>query len=170
MRLFVAINFGADMVDALTEVQDRLRTHGVEGNFTCAENIHLTLAFMEDYGNPQDILDAMEAIPFEQFLIRLSGIRHYRDLCYAFIADCPELVKYTRNLRRELANRSIRYDRKKFSPHITLARKVTFKAGVIDPVEALPECEETIRRVSLIRSERGRRGMVYTEIGGTGEF
>ena len=78
MRLFVAINFGEAMMDALTETQDRLRGHGVEGNFTRPENLHLTLAFIKDYGNPQDILDAMEAVPFEQFLIRLDGIRHYR--------------------------------------------------------------------------------------------
>ena len=79
------------------------------------------------------------------------------------------LTEIQDRLRRELADRPIPYDRKKFSPHITLARKVSFKDGFIDPIESFPGCEETAMRVSLMRSERGKRGMVYTEIGGRGD-
>ena len=90
-------------------------------------------------------------------------------MCFALISDCPELMKYTKNLRRALAGRSIPYDRKNFSPHITLARKVSFKDGLFDPIEDLPICEETVQRISLMRSEPGKRGRIYTEIGGVGD-
>ena len=91
MRLFVAVNLGEAMIEALSEIQNALKDYGVEGNFTRLENLHLILAFMEDYGKPDVILDAMSEVPFRPLKIRLEGFKHYRDMCFALISDCPEL-------------------------------------------------------------------------------
>ena len=65
----------------------------------------------------------------------------------------------------ELLDNGIPFDRKKFSPHITLVRKASFKGGDKIPVTDAPVGSMMVTRVSLMRSERGKNGMVYTEIG-----
>ena len=65
-----------------------------------------------------------------------------------------------------MSENGIPFDRKKFSPHITLIRKVSFKDGVPGEVPEHVNVRETVAKaVSLMHSERGKRGMIYTEIG-----
>ena len=165
MRLFIAVNFNEAVVDSLAGIQEELKECGMVGNFTRPENLHLTLAFIGEYGNPQDILDAMESVPFEPFSLKVTGLRHDRDLYFARTEEQPALLSYVRRLRRALAEQGIPFDRKKFSPHITLIRKVSFRSGESRIPDVTPDVEIEVGRISLMRSERGKRGMIYTEIG-----
>ena len=63
---------------------------------------------------------------------------------------------------RILADADIPFDRKKFSPHITLIREPSKPAM---PAIEVPEASMTVTEIALMRSERGRNGMIYTEIG-----
>ncbi|MCR5094985.1 MAG: RNA 2',3'-cyclic phosphodiesterase [Lachnospiraceae bacterium] len=166
MRLFIAINFDNSILEALTDFQEDLRVQGVTGNYTGRENLHITLAFIGDYGNPDEVLDAMEQVPFDPVEIRLDGVGHFGDLFWVGLAKNPALEAYVRRLRRELSARGIPYDKKKFSPHITLIRKASWRDGRLIPVEEAPKGMMTAARVSLMRSERGKHGMIYTELGG----
>ena len=67
MRLFIAIQPDRQMKDALRAVQNELRRRGVEGNYTRAENLHLTLAFIGEYPDPDAVLEAMGKLKFEPF-------------------------------------------------------------------------------------------------------
>ena len=51
MRLFIAILFEENIINALTHFQDNLKAKGVKGNFSRRENLHITLAFIGEYGN-----------------------------------------------------------------------------------------------------------------------
>ena len=53
MRLFIAITFTEDMLDALSEIQDDLRRSNVRGSYTPRENLHMTLAFIGEYDDPE---------------------------------------------------------------------------------------------------------------------
>ena len=64
MRLFISLNFDANTVESLCNLQSMLRDNGVEGNFTKPQNLHMTLAFIGEYGKPDDVLDVMEKVPF----------------------------------------------------------------------------------------------------------
>ena len=55
MRLFIAIQFEEKILDAITDFQDDLKAQGVTGNYTLRENLHITLAFIGEYGNPDDL-------------------------------------------------------------------------------------------------------------------
>ena len=57
MRLFIAINLSSEIRDALMKVQDEMFDRGVRGNFTPEANMHLTLAFIGDYPDPEPVLD-----------------------------------------------------------------------------------------------------------------
>ena len=165
MRLFIAINFDQSILDALTDFQDDLRMQGVTGNYIRAENLHLTLAFIGEYGNSDAVLDAMGQVEFHPVEIGLDGVGSFGDLFWVGIKENPELVSYVKRLRRELAEHGIPYDKKRFSPHITLIRKASYRNGRLIPVEDAPKGYMTATRVSLMKSERGKQGMIYTEIG-----
>ena len=165
MRLFISIQFEPNMIRALTGFQEELRKIGTIGHYTKEENLHLTLAFIGEYGNPEDVLDAMENVDFQPFDIRLDGMGCFGDLLWVGIAGDDELSAVVKRLHHELADVGIPFDNKKFKPHVTMIRKVSFRTDQRLPLEHLRPEKMTVKRISLMKSERGKNGMVYTEIG-----
>ena len=168
MRLFIAIQFEENILDALTDFQVDLKSQGVTGNYTKRENLHITLAFIGDYGNPDEVLDAMERVDFRPIEISLDGVGSFGELFWAGLADNPQLIGYVKRQRRALSEQGIPFDKKRFSPHITLIRKYSCRGGREIPVSDTPNGSMVATRVSLMRSERGKNGMIYTEIGSVG--
>ena len=164
MRLFIAIRLSDEIKAGLSSVQSFLKNHGVRGNFTKLENLHLTLAFIGEYADPERVLDAMRSIPFEPFQIRLEGFGSFGALYWCGIGENNGLSAYVKRLRRALAENGIPFDRKKFSPHITLIRKASFDRNRGFPGVTVPDASMEADRVSLMRSDRAKSGMVYTEI------
>ena len=164
MRLFLAVNFNEEMLAALEEAQALLQKRGLRGRYAPAENLHLTLAFIGEYPDPDRVLEVMDTVDFSPFPLTLEGFGRFGDLWWAGLAPSEPLNALVRRLRRALAENDIPFDRKRFSPHITLVRK-----GVFDgkpPAAEVPKAEMTVDRFSLMRSDRGKRGMLYTELGG----
>lgn len=161
MRLFVAINLSEEMKDALIEAQNRMFDQGVRGNYTGEENLHLTLAFIGEYPDPQPVLDALSSVSFRPFEIALDGIGCFGDLWWAGIGESAPLAAVVRRIRRAMAEKGIPFDRKRFSPHITLIRKAS---GELRTTQ-IGLASMTVHRISLMRSDRGRNGMIYTETG-----
>ena len=73
MRLFIAIQLSDSIRNSLTAVQTYLRDHGVRGNYTKIENLHLTLAFIGEYSDPDLVLEAIRPVPFAPFPMRIEG-------------------------------------------------------------------------------------------------
>ena len=161
MRLFIAIRLSDAMKDALTVAQDEMYAHGVRGNFTTRENMHLTLAFIGEYPDKEQVMDALSSVSFSSFSICLKGMGCFRDLWWAGMEESAPLTAVVRRIRRALAENNIPFDRKRFSPHITLLRRAT---GRLPGVQLRP-ASMTVRAVSLMRSDRGKNGMIYTELG-----
>ena len=165
MRLFIAIRFSDEVRRALAETQSFLRNRGVRGNFTKVENLHLTLAFIGEYADPDGVLDAMRGVPFAPFQIRLDGFGSFGDLYWCGIGENHELSAYVRRLRRALSEQGIPFDRKRFSPHITLIRRASFDENRGFPGVTVPDVAMEADCVSLMRSDRTKSGMAYTELG-----
>ena len=161
MRLFIAVSLSREMKQALIDMQNTMYDGGVRGNYTTEENMHLTLAFIGEYPDSQSVMDALSSVAFTPFELSLQGIGCFGDLWWAGIADSPPLSAVVRRLRRALAESSIPFDRKRFSPHITLIRRASGKM----PEIRLQPAAMTVRRISLMRSDRGKSGMIYTELG-----
>ena len=161
MRLFIAICLSDRMKDALIEAQNKMYDGGVRGNFSPEENLHLTLAFIGEAPDAEPVLDALEEVCFTPFELTLEGLGCFGDLRWAGLRDSAPLEAVARRLRRALAEHDILFDRKRFSPHITLIRRAS---GPMAGVELKAETM-TVTAISLMRSDRGRSGMIYTEIG-----
>ena len=169
MRLFIAIQLNDEMKDVLHDMQSYMRSREVRGNYTKRENLHMTLAFIGDFDDPDIVLDAIERANLRPFDIALSGTGSFRSLWWAGMEGGMALRSFARRLRRELDNAGIPYDRKKFSPHITLIRKPECcgpdtEQEILAALNDTKEIRMTVDHASLMRSDRGEHGMIYTEI------
>ena len=165
MRLFIAIQFTDRIKKALSYLQQDMRDCGLKGNYTRDENLHLTLAFIGEYGNPDEVMDALDPLDFEPFLMELDGFGSYGDLYWAGIKENEELRKLVKRIRRALADNGIPFDRKRFSPHITVLRKASYSGNPDSFKIYVPDEALRVETISLMRSDRGKNGMIYTEVG-----
>ena len=110
----------------------------------------------------------MEQVQFAPFPIRLSGyIGNFDDLLWAGMEQSAELDKIVKQLRHALVAEQIPFDRKKFDPHITFLRKAQIRRE--NPFQfsdvKVRQAEMFVHSISLMRSDFGKRGAVYTEVG-----
>ena len=66
---------------------------------------------------------------------------------------------------RLLAASGIPFDRKRFTPHITLIRQPTYSRDPELGTIPVPRAATSVERVSLMLSTRGKRGVIYSELG-----
>ena len=116
MRLFIAVNLDTKMKQLVRHVQNSFRRQNVRGNYTPDENLHLTLAFIGEYGDPDAVLEAMESVGFSPFVITMDKVCCFENLWWAGVDDSKALDALSGKLRRALAEAEIPFDRKKFSP------------------------------------------------------
>lgn len=162
MRLFIALLPDKETVAALKDIQRQFRARGVRGGYTKEENLHITLAFIGEYAEPAKVLSVMRSVPFSASSVSLDRVGSFGDLYYAGLDVSGGLKEYAARLRRALDENGIPYDKKPFRPHITLLRRADRQPGgdiTVRPVSCLSG------RVSLMKSERGYGGMIYTEYG-----
>ena len=164
MRLFIAIHLNQETKESVKGVQDSFRMMNVRGNYTPEENMHLTLAFIGEYGDPDQVMDALEAVDFEPFTIRMDKVGHFDDLWWAGFEESPELEQLVKKVRRSLADAGIPFDRKRFRAHVTLLRKPDYAKGKIQHMTVEPS-DLYVDSFSLMQSTRGKHGMIYTELG-----
>ena len=160
MRLFVAIELSDAVKDALIEAQNRMYDRGVRGSYTQEENLHLTLAFIGEYAEAEPVVDALSAVSFSAFVLALDSFGCFGDLWWAGLRASPALDALARRVRYALAEQGIPFDRKRFSPHITLLRKAK---GAVPPLRT-QSAEMTVDAFTLMRSDRGKNGMIYTPL------
>ena len=164
MRLFIAISLEGAIKDSLIHLQKHWQRLGMRGHFVPPEKLHLTLAFIGEYGNPDDVTDAVSTVSFQPFTIQLNGAGNFHDAYWAGITPNESLLGCVRKIRHALAERDIPYDRKKFAPHITLVRKGELPSNMDKLLENLPTSTMDVSEISLMRSDRGKNGMIYTPI------
>ena len=168
MRLFTAIELTDEMKDALTGFQAELKSRGVSGNYTKRENLHLTLAFIGEYGSCDEVIDAIEDVSFEEFDLKLTEPGNFGELIYMGLEAPEELQRLVKSIRHCLSDAGIPFDRKRFRPHITLVRKADMRKFREREDIPVPSGKMAVKKVSLMRSDRGKNGMIYTELGSIG--
>ena len=163
VRLFIAVQLSEEVRGEICRVQENLLRMGIRGNYTPRENLHLTLAFIGEYNDPERVLEIMNGINFEPLELRLDGMGCFGDLWWAGLETSTELQGYVRQLRHALAEAGIPFDRKRFSPHITVLRRASIELSRL-PEISVEGIGMVADHASLMRSDRGKRGMIYTEI------
>lgn len=170
MRLFIAINFSADTRSRLLNLRDDLRSRSQCGNFPAPENLHLTLAFLGEGDAKQTaaakaIMGATSFEPFDVLIERIGCFRrHGGDIWWAGIREDKPLLELQRDLTERLIAAGFELERRKYSPHITLGRKIVTDSK---PWK-VPPFGETVSMVELMESARINGKLTYTAIAGNG--
>jgi 2'-5' RNA ligase len=107
--------------------------------------------------------DIIEHIPIEPFELTLNGMGAFGDLWWIGLEPSGELQGYVRQLRHMMAEAVIPFDRKRFSPHITILRRASIDIMKVG-MQPVGRAKMVVDHASLMRSDRGRSGMIYTEI------
>lgn len=155
MRLFIAIPFEPPVLDALTAAQSSLKATGVRGGYTVRQNLHMTLAFLGEVRDPRPVIAALGRVTAPQGTMTFEKTELFRDILVCSFRVEPALRRYAQDLRAELENAGIGFDRKPFRPHVTLVRRASFTGERPDHAAsaALQGIEIPVRRVCLMRTD-----------------
>ena len=62
MRLFIAISLNDEIRNTLVKTQEYLSCHGIKGSISPQENLHMTLTFIGEHPDPDQVLEDLIAI------------------------------------------------------------------------------------------------------------
>ena len=134
----------------------------MKGRYTTRENMHLTLAFIGEYGDPEQVADILNEIVLEPVKLTLDGFGTFGDLYWIGLKEDAGLNANVKRIRRAFSENNIPFDRKKFIPHITLVRKIEYEKTL--PADTPFPAVMEVEYITLMRSDRGRNGMIYTPV------
>jgi 2'-5' RNA ligase len=176
MRLFTAITFDEAMKDYIMEVSDKLRLQTKGGGFTLRENLHLTLNFIGETNRLELVKEAMQKAVSKTdpgcFTLDTDGFGKFKrregDICFIGVQKDPTLWKLQRALVAELKVEGFDVDDLEYKPHLTLARRVNFIGRFDEKLfsDNIPSYSMEVSRISLMKSERIKGQLVYTEVYG----
>ena len=171
-RLFIALPVPDEIADALTTLQSGVP----DARWVPAENFHVTLCFAgEVQGGPmRDLVEELSDIAGPRFPVEVSGVEQFSSgkqpkALVALVEKSDRLDWLQHKVSTVARNCGIEVERRKFRPHVTLARfgngaetghhlaqfmasHSTFKAG--------PWIAD---HFALYSSRSGRSGSIYTE-------
>lgn len=168
MRLFLAVNFDDATKHRIQAVQQRLR-EVAQGDFSRPENLHLTLAFLGEVPAQKAAaacraMDRTGAVPLGLTFDQIGSFhRDGGDIWWIGLAQNPALLRLQQELCGNLIAEGFRLEERRFSPHITLARRVRLQQEVDRGAILGAPFDTSVDTVSLMRSERLSGVLTYTD-------
>ncbi|KYZ75753.1 hypothetical protein AXX12_11130 [Anaerosporomusa subterranea] len=174
MRLFISVEFPADILAALTELQREIRAKVERGRFKRSENFHLTLKFLGE--TPHETLDRLverlsEAAKGQQeFSLRLGQVGVFgarppiRVIWQGLAGDTERLYSLQQAVEKACSAIGFASEKRPYSPHITLAQDVTPLPGKPYLPQSLPDLPFSVREFALVLSEERDRKRLYTTL------
>lgn len=165
MRLFVAIRLSEDVKDHLSAAAEILRRTG-RGNFTRAENLHLTLAFIGETDRIDAAKRALAQVEAAPFKLCLGKSGHFGDLYWAGAELNEGLKTLEREVRKQLLAEGFLLESRPFKPHLTLVREYRSTASYDKTAfeRALSGASCSIEEVVLMESTRSGGKLIYRPI------
>ena len=169
IRLFIAVELPKDI---LSYIKDLGR--GIPGARPIrAEQIHLTLDFLGEVEGTmfKDIRECLLEIKKKPFQLQISGVGHFPPrgkprVLWAGVTPTDELIRLKKRIDKVLLTCGLDLEKRKFSPHITLARLHDSPIQKISEFLAgnsfLKTPEFTVDSFHLFSSQLGRNGAIHT--------
>ena len=184
IRTFIAIELDDALKTALTQVQEQLKSARVSriGRWISPNSIHLTLKFLGNVPVAR-IAEIEQAIrqacaSFAPFDISLAGAgcfpnaRRPRVIWVGVDGDVETLNRLQRSIESELSSIGFATEKRRFHPHLTLARirdsarphEREEMAKLIAAAQVDTSASMTVQDISLMRSDLRPTGAVYTRL------
>lgn len=169
MRLFIAVNFDEQINENMMNVQERLKRFG-KCSFTRPENLHLTLVFLGETAETRvkavkRVMDEITVPSLHLTFDRVGRFSRYDgDIWWIGLAYNSALITLHKELIDRLQSAGFNLGKRRYSPHITLARRSIL--SVMPDKERLLGCPftTTADAVSLMLSEQTKGKLTYTEL------
>ena len=110
MRLFLAVLPDEAVRDALCTVQRRMYGKGLRGSYDDRSNLHLTLAYIGEYPDPQEIIRLLEPVRCGRFSLTLSAPGRFRKLYWCGVRESRELSTLAAEVRQCLEDAGVPFD------------------------------------------------------------
>lgn len=169
MRLFIGISFPVVVTKKIEDYQESLKKINCTGRFSKVENLHLTLAFLGEIDNLNEVESTLKSCLSDEHALcfslgdfsKFSKKNHETLILRTFEDEC--LTRLSNKIKSSLRNINIRFDDTTFKGHITICRN--FKSPVIDLPSFAVINNIRIDEVVLFLStlEKGKEP-VYTKI------
>ena len=159
MRLFIALPMSEEARGAILAGADELRAKIPAANYSRAENLHITLAFIGESNRVDALKACIDEVCRAPFTVTVGGSGRFGDLVWAGVRVSPPLAALERRLRVSLQRAGFHIENRPFHPHITIAREAP---GSLLP--HVPEVTMAADRVLLMRSDRQNGRLVYTPV------
>jgi len=175
-RLFISVNCNEKVKKQILNVQEKIKSLSIKGNFSLPENIHLTLVFIGE--TPDDTIQIITsaidkalippASPFTLAFTTAGCFKHSNKELWWIGTDRNDIhldiLKTIRErITETLLSNGVHFDNRPFNLHITLGREIKHESPIIIPKQ---EIIYPVNRISLMRSERISGKLTYTEIFG----
>ena len=168
MRLFIAINFPAEIKAAIAKIRNNIKNSALRGNFSFEENLHLTLVFLGecDYRQTEALKTVLNETVFSEFALTLDKIGCFKreggDTWWIGLKKNQPLTDLQANLSHRLRQKGFTLEDRKYSPHITFGRQVKMRTGFVQPEIRQISC--IVTGIELMKSERINSKLVYTQV------
>ncbi len=173
MRAFVAI----DMPDAVRTALENVQEQMPVGRPVDPDQMHLTLAFLGE--QPGDLIqaahEALESIRFPAFEMQLSGLGTFGNreptVLWAGVRDPLQVKALHDKVMPALHGAGLLLERKRFRPHVTLARfdrsgppEHEKLARFLSRWESFPSPTFLVEDFALWRSTLHKSGAIHDEL------
>lgn len=162
-RLFIAIRFNDEFKRKLVDIQDSLKTRGVQGNYCSYGNLHMTLAFIGEHYYFPTIRKAVNEVEFEPFDLSLDTLGTFptkAGVIWCGVKDGTAASSLANQLRERLTANGVLFSTLGFVPHISL---VQHPSSIITDIE-VPDATIRVEKVFVMKSERINGELIYSEV------
>lgn len=172
MRLFIAIGFSEENKQQLSAIATTIKRHASRSRQVEQENYHLTLAFIGESDDTEDIIDIMDTVAEKchPFTLETAQTGRFRrpggDVCWIGFAKNNELLIMQRMLASALREKGFDIEDRPYHPHLTLLREAVLPGDFPDScfINSLPILSQAVSEILLIKSERIKGKLVYTSL------
>lgn len=159
MRAFIGFKLD-DCQMTILKIISELKKQDIHGNYTLANNIHLTLVFLGDISaNEVDkVKKILDSIDYNEFPLEITLMKKLKDIVVLEVNKNNSLMSYQKQLQNRLLAEGFKIDNRPYYPHITLVRKNN------DLITRDMAMNSVAREAILFSSSRINNVLTYTPI------
>jgi len=164
VRIFVGIKIPEDIKNLLSTLKRKIKG----GRWLRKDQLHLTLSYIGEVSefDLERIKNSLNGILSHPLNLRLNGVGNFSTKAlWAGISPSKELSLLKKEIDKRLKSENINLDKRKFIPHITLAR---IRNGKVEEIADFLECfcrvksdEFEVNKFVLFSSKLKKDGAEY---------
>lgn len=180
MRLFIAVNFPPNLIEAMEKIRDPLVSSFPNVAWTKRENLHFTLKFLGNIKEKEkeDLLPKIKTAirestlniqPFSFTFTRFGYFEKEQLIIWLGISSQKQLLTLVQHLEDRLAYLGFPKEKRNYSPHLTIGRgkhlSLDLKTKIKDILRVKIPSKVTpllVREISLMESVLKKTGPIYT--------